>query len=156
VEARCRLVREEMESQKLALRAKFSVEKLKLPKAIRQMPLKQFLEEYGEDVQAVLHTAIQSTAASAGPADDDVGAGEPRTVVKGSRGQRAGVAQTPGAAAGGSSCSTRAGFATRYAYNSLYHSVLYTSTCTAALSKMVLCTRHEVTRTAVCEGTVAA
>jgi Nbl1 / Borealin N terminal len=111
VKARCRLVREEMESQKLALRAKFSVEKLKLPKAIRQMPLKQFLEEYGEDVQAVLHTAIQSTAASAAAADDDADAGEPRTVVKGSRDKRAGVAQTPGAAAGSSS--TRAGFATR-------------------------------------------
>jgi Nbl1 / Borealin N terminal len=117
VEARCRLVREEMESQKLALRAKFSVEKLKLPKSIRQMPLKEFLEQFGEDVQAVLHTAIQSTAASAGgadaAADDDADAGEPRTVVKGSRGQRAGVAQTPGAAAGSSSSSTRAGFATR-------------------------------------------
>ncbi|KAG5176995.1 hypothetical protein JKP88DRAFT_265277 [Tribonema minus] len=82
VDARCQRIREEGERLKLALRNKFAVQKLRLPKSIRQMPLRQFLEDYGEDARAVLITATEPGMGSGGAMNSE---GEPQTAVKGAR-----------------------------------------------------------------------
>lgn len=82
VEARCQEMQAETEKLKDVIRAHLAAEKLKLSKAIRQMPLKQFFEEYGEDPEAILYTAIQPKQVEPENTDNEEDGDQPRTVLK--------------------------------------------------------------------------
>mmetsp|Transcript_10010 Transcript_10010/g.15060 ORF Transcript_10010/g.15060 Transcript_10010/m.15060 type:complete len:155 (+) Transcript_10010:188-652(+) len=60
----------------MALRTKFSVLKMKIPKMIREMPLRDYLIEFEENPKTILFEGIKKV-------DDD----EPETAVKGTRGE---------------------------------------------------------------------
>ena len=53
VEARCKKMEEEIEELVDALRNQLFIEIMKLPQGIREMPMKEFLTQYGGDVNEV-------------------------------------------------------------------------------------------------------
>ncbi|CAM9334898.1 unnamed protein product [Chrysoparadoxa australica] len=78
-ETRCQQILDEAASLKLELKGRFKIEMLKLPKMIREMPLVQFQEEYGEDLLTVSKEAAEEAIKSRGRELE-----EPKTAVKGS------------------------------------------------------------------------
>ena len=83
VELRCQRIQDEADRVKAALWTKHSVQKLKLPKSVRCMPLRQFFDGYGADVRVVMYDAVQCKTNAFD--EDFSNSDEPKTVVKGSR-----------------------------------------------------------------------
>jgi hypothetical protein len=75
VEARCAALLDLVVALKLEMTNKFKQEKLRLPSAMRRMPLKQFIKDYGESAADLL------AAGHLAPTNEEANM-DPQTVVK--------------------------------------------------------------------------
>ncbi|KAM3568994.1 hypothetical protein VYU27_008898 [Nannochloropsis oceanica] len=63
--SRAKRLRLEAEEHALSLQNAFHVELMKLPKSVRAMSLREFSEQYGEDIRSVMRLAVEEEASRA-------------------------------------------------------------------------------------------
>ena len=87
VEAKCAALHAFCEDASLALRSELKIQLLKLPKKVRQMPLKEFLSKFAGDINKVVLDELNArwvvdAMADDGSAEAEERAAEPRTVAR--------------------------------------------------------------------------